>query len=196
MPAPCSRTTSGRSRVSGFPPVPASGVYGLTMAINLGGMFLSGYLTDRVNRPLLLGTIYIVRSVSFIVLMFVGTSYEMLLLFAVIYGVFDYSTVPPTASLVASHLGLRIMGLAMGLIVWCMAWAGRRVPTTGGLYAYVGVALGPYAGFLSGVLLWMTGTFAFAAVATIFTAASPTFRLIRKGVRKTSPSNRRTQRQI
>lgn len=100
----------------GFPPVPASGVYGLTMAINLGGMFLSGYLTDRVNRPLLLGTIYIVRSVSFIVLMFVGTSYEMLLLFAVIYGVFDYSTVPPTASLVASHLGLRIMGLAMGLI--------------------------------------------------------------------------------
>ncbi|MBM3520922.1 MAG: MFS transporter [Alphaproteobacteria bacterium] len=100
----------------GFPPVPASGVYGLTMAINLGGMFLSGYLTDRVNRPLLLGTIYIVRSFSFIVLMYVGTSYEMLLLFAVVYGVFDYSTVPPTASLAASHLGLKIMGLAMGLI--------------------------------------------------------------------------------
>jgi MFS family permease len=100
----------------GFPPVPASGVYGLTMAINLGGMFLSGWLTDRVNRPMLLGTIYIVRSLSFIVLMMVGTSYEMLVLFAVIYGIFDYSTVPPTASLAASHLGLRIMGLAMGLI--------------------------------------------------------------------------------
>ena len=100
----------------GFPPVPASGVYGLTMAINLGGMFLSGYLTDRINRPLLLGTIYLVRSLSFIVLMFVGTSYEMMLLFAIIYGIFDYSTVPPTASLVASHLGLKIMGLAMGLI--------------------------------------------------------------------------------
>jgi MFS family permease len=100
----------------GFPPVPASGIYGLTMAINLGGMFLSGYLTDRVNRPLLLGSIYLVRSLSFLILMFVGTSYEMMLLFAVIYGIFDYSTVPPTASLVASHLGLRIMGLAMGLI--------------------------------------------------------------------------------
>jgi len=100
----------------GFPPVPASGIYGLTMAINLGGMFLSGYLTDRVNRPLLLGGIYIMRSLSFIVLMFVGASYEMMLLFAVVYGIFDYSTVPPTASLVASHLGLRIMGLAMGLI--------------------------------------------------------------------------------
>jgi hypothetical protein len=40
----------------------------------------------------------------------------MMMLLAVIYGIFDYSTVPPTASLVASQiLGLRIMGLAMGL---------------------------------------------------------------------------------
>jgi MFS family permease len=100
----------------GFPPVPASGVYGAVMAINLGGMFLSGWLTDRVNRPLLLGSIYIVRSFSFLVLMNVGVSYEMLFLFAIIYGIFDYSTVPPTASLAASHLGLNIMGLAMGLI--------------------------------------------------------------------------------
>ncbi len=100
----------------GFPPVPASGIYGLTAAINFGGMFLSGYLTDRVNRPLLLGSIYLVRSLSFIVLMNVGTSYEMMILFAVVYGIFDYSTVPPTASLAASHLGLKIMGLAMGLI--------------------------------------------------------------------------------
>jgi MFS family permease len=100
----------------GFPPVPASGVYGGVMAINLGGMFLSGWLTDKVNRPLLLGSIYIVRSFSFLILMNVGTSYEMLFVFAVIYGIFDYSTVPPTASLAASHLGLKIMGLAMGLI--------------------------------------------------------------------------------
>ncbi|MGH8431117.1 MAG: MFS transporter, partial [Solimonas sp.] len=100
----------------GFPPVPASGVYGGIMAINLAGMFLSGWLTDKVNRPLLLGSIYIVRSFSFLVLMHVGTSYEMLFVFAVIYGIFDYSTVPPTASLAASHLGLKIMGLAMGLI--------------------------------------------------------------------------------
>jgi MFS family permease len=116
----------------GFPPVPASGIYGLTMAINLGGMFLSGYLTDRVNRPLLLGSIYIVRAFSFIVLMFVGTSYEMMVLFAVIYGIFDYSTVPPTASLVASHLGLRIMGLAMGLIFGGHALGGALGAFMGG----------------------------------------------------------------
>ena len=117
----------------GLPPVPASGIYGLIMAINLGGMFLSGWLTDRVNRPLLLGTIYIVRSFSFLVLMQVGTSYEMLLLFAVIYGIFDYSTVPPTASLVASHLGLKIMGLAMGLISGGHALGGALGAFTGRL---------------------------------------------------------------
>ena len=100
----------------GFPPVPASGIYGLIAAINFCGMFLSGYLTDRMNRPLLLGSIYLVRALSFIVLMNVGTSYEMMFVFAVMFGLFDYSTVPPTASLAASHLGLKIMGLAMGLI--------------------------------------------------------------------------------
>jgi predicted MFS family arabinose efflux permease len=116
----------------GFPPVPASGIYGLTMAINLGGMLLSGYLTDRVNRPLLLGSIYLVRSLSFIVLMFVGTSYEMMFLFAVIYGIFDYSTVPPTASLVASHLGLKTMGLAMGMITGGHALGGALGAFLGG----------------------------------------------------------------
>jgi MFS family permease len=100
----------------GFRPVPASGIYGFIMAVNFGGMFLIGWLTDRMNRPLLLGSIYLVRALSFVVLMFVGTSYEMMLLFAVIFGIVDYSTLPPTASLVASHLGVRVMGLALGII--------------------------------------------------------------------------------
>ena len=39
-------------------------------------------MTD--DWPLLLGTIHIVRSLSFIVLMFAGTGYEMMLLFAII----------------------------------------------------------------------------------------------------------------
>ena len=35
---------------------------------------------------------------------------------AVIFGLVDYSTVPVTASLVASHIGLKVMGLTMGLL--------------------------------------------------------------------------------
>jgi APA family basic amino acid/polyamine antiporter len=55
--------------------------------------------------------------------------------------------------------------------VLCIADAGSRVSLTGGPYAYVGAALGPYAAFLSGVMLWMLGLFATAAVATVFAAS-------------------------
>lgn len=64
-----------------------------------------------------------------------------------------------------------ICAIAMGLIVICIADAGRRVPLTGGPYAYIATAFGGYAGFLSGVLLWMLGTFAAAAVGTVFASS-------------------------
>ncbi len=59
----------------------------------------------------------------------------------------------------------------MALIVLCIADAGSRVSLTGGPYAYIGVALGPYAAFLAGVMLWMLGLFATAAVSTVFAAS-------------------------
>ena len=68
----------------------------------------------------------------------------------------------------ASPLAFVVCALAMTLIVLCFAEAGSRVSLTGGPYAYVEVALGPFVGFLCGVLLWLTGIFATAAVATVF----------------------------
>lgn len=100
----------------GFGPVPSAAAYGVLSAVNLLGMIGAGWLTDRVNRVVLLGSIYILRGLTFFVLMNVGASYEMLVVFAVLFGAVDYATVPVTASLVASHIGLRVMGLAMGLI--------------------------------------------------------------------------------
>lgn len=122
----CGITTSGvieghlipYSEFCGFTVAGSSDAFGLLMAFNLGGMVLAGWLSDRMNRPLLLGAIYVVRGFSFILLMMLvqNPSYELLITFAVIFGVFDYSTVPVTASLAASHLGLKIMGLSMGLL--------------------------------------------------------------------------------
>jgi basic amino acid/polyamine antiporter, APA family len=63
-----------------------------------------------------------------------------------------------------------LCALMMGLIVLCMAEAGSRVSLTGGLYAYVEVAFGPFVGFLAGFLLWMVLTFAMAAVGTLLMA--------------------------
>ncbi|HUQ88748.1 MAG TPA: amino acid permease [Vicinamibacterales bacterium] len=71
----------------------------------------------------------------------------------------------------AAPLAYIICAIAMGLIVMCIAEAGKRVTLTGGPYAYVEATFGPYAGFLSGVLLWMLGTLATAAVSTIFASS-------------------------
>lgn len=100
----------------GFGPVPSAAAYGLLSAVNMLGMIGAGWLTDRMNRVVLLGSIYILRGLTFLILMNVGASYEMLVVFAALFGTVDYATVPVTASLVASHIGLRVMGLAMGLI--------------------------------------------------------------------------------
>lgn len=120
----CGYTTSGviethflpYASFCGFGPVSSATAYGLLSAINLVGMILVGWLTDRVNRPLLLGGIYLVRGLTFVLLVQVGTDLQTLFIFAIIFGLVDYSTSPVTASLVASHIGVRVMGLAFGLI--------------------------------------------------------------------------------
>ena len=70
----------------------------------------------------------------------------------------------------AAPIAYLTCAVAMGLIVWCIAEAGKRVSSTGGPAAYVAVALGGYPGFLAGILLWMLGTFATAAVSTVIAA--------------------------
>jgi APA family basic amino acid/polyamine antiporter len=71
----------------------------------------------------------------------------------------------------AAPIAYLVCAIAMGLIVMCIADAGKRVSLTGGPYAYLETAFGPYAGFLSGLLLWLLGTFATAAVGTVFSAS-------------------------
>ena len=68
----------------------------------------------------------------------------------------------------AAPVAYVVCAIAMGLIVLCFAEAGSRVSLTGGPYAYVELAFGPYVGFLTGVLLWLLGTTAVAAVSTVF----------------------------
>ena len=59
----------------------------------------------------------------------------------------------------------------MALVVLCFADAGSRVSMTGGPYAYVETAFGPFVGFLSGMLLWVGMTLALAAVSSFFADA-------------------------
>ena len=68
----------------------------------------------------------------------------------------------------AAPMAYVVCALAMTFVVLCFAEAGSRVALTGGPYAYVERAFGGFAGFAVGWLLWLTGTIATAAVATIF----------------------------
>jgi amino acid transporter len=68
----------------------------------------------------------------------------------------------------AAPIAYVVCAIAMGLIALCFAEAGSRVAMTGGPYAYVELAFGPYIGFLTGVLTWLLGTTAVAAVSTVF----------------------------
>jgi APA family basic amino acid/polyamine antiporter len=68
----------------------------------------------------------------------------------------------------AAPLAYIACALLMALIVWCFAAAGSRVALTGGLYAYVEVAFGGFAGFLCGTLYWVASLATVASVAAAF----------------------------
>lgn len=64
-----------------------------------------------------------------------------------------------------------VCAVVMALIVTCFAMAGSRVALTGGLYAYVEVAFGPFAGFLTGILLWLSCILGSAGVVSALAAS-------------------------
>jgi APA family basic amino acid/polyamine antiporter len=68
----------------------------------------------------------------------------------------------------AAILAYVICAVAVGLVALCFAESGSRVSLTGGTYAYVETAFGPYCGVLIGATLFVSQIVASAAVATIF----------------------------
>lgn len=138
----------------GFPPLPSATAYGLLSLVNLVGMIGAGWLTDRINRPLLLAAIYFLRAMTFVILLNLpGAPVEMLFVFAALFGAVDYATVPVTASLAASHVGVRVMGLTMGMIS-----AGHAI----------GGAIGAYAG---GFIFDLTGGYDLLWMSSLWLAA-------------------------
>lgn len=67
----------------------------------------------------------------------------------------------------AAPLAYVACAIIIGLVVLCFAEAGSRVSATGGPYAYVEAALGPFVGFVAGCLVLATGTSAAGAVASV-----------------------------
>ena len=100
----------------GFALVDGTAAHGVHGVGNMLGLILFGWLTDRVHRARLLAAMFAARALLFVVLLGVAGNIELLFFFALAFGILNFSTLPPIASLVASHIGVRVMGLTMGLL--------------------------------------------------------------------------------
>ena len=83
-------------------------------------------------------------------------------------GIFVLPAVATAGLGAAAPLAYIVCAVLMALIVCCFAAAGSRVSLTGGVYAYVATAFGPFVGFLAGVLYFLMATFAVASVSSAF----------------------------
>ncbi len=136
----CGFTTAGVVKVHlipyaktcGFDLTTGAEAMGILAGFDMVGMIFSGYLTDRMHRPALLGGIYFFRALTFIMLFFITDNAVLLFAFAVLFGTLDFATVPPTAGLIASHIGVNIMGLTMGIMFLGHSLGGAMGSVAGG----------------------------------------------------------------
>lgn len=83
-------------------------------------------------------------------------------------GIFALPAVVAASLGPAAVLAYLVCTLVMALMVACFAEAGSRISVTGGPYAYVDAAFGPYPGFLAGALFLTSDIASTAAVAALF----------------------------
>ncbi len=130
----CGFTTAGvievhllpYAEICGFATFEGAAAYGIHGAFNMLGVILFGFLADRMHRPRLLAGLYFARVVLFFVLMNVAGNLPLLFFFAAAYGLTSFATLPVIASIVASRVGVGIMGLAMG-IIFAGHWLGAAI---------------------------------------------------------------------
>jgi sugar phosphate permease len=122
------------------PTVTAAAAFGVLSLVNMVFTTLSGAASDRLGYTRLLGWIYAGRAATLVFLVFARDP-ASLFVFAVAYGVVDFSTVAPTTALSTVLFGRRSAGTVFGLV---------------SLSHQLGSALGSYAG---GVVHDLTGSY-------------------------------------
>jgi MFS family permease len=135
----------------GFTEIQASVALGVMGAMNVVGTIASGWICDRFGRCGPLATFYAVRGVSLLLLPYVWTV-PALHLWAVIFGLNYFSTVPPTTTLTVNIFGRHSVGELSGWIFFAHQ---------------VGAALGAA---LAGWVFEATGTYTTAFVSAAVVA--------------------------
>jgi len=135
--------------------VTAATAFGVLSLVNMVFTTLSGAVSDRLGYTRILGWIYAGRAVTLVFLVFARDPVS-LFIFAVAFGIVDFSTVAPTTALSTTLFGRRSAGTVYGLV---------------SLSHQMGSALGSYAG---GLVHDLTGSYTgfFVAGAALSGAAA------------------------
>lgn len=134
--------------------VTAATAFGVLSLVNMVFTTLAGAVSDRVGHKWLLGWIYAGRALTLVFLIFARDAVS-LFVFAVAFGIVDFSTTAPTTALSTTLFGRRSAGTVVGLVA---------------LSHQIGSALGALAG---GVIHDLTGSYAgFFLAGAILSAAA------------------------
>lgn len=136
----------------GISEVAAASMLALIGIFDLIGTTVSGWLSDRVDNRWLLCCYYGLRGLSLLLLPYaLGSSYFVLLVFIVFYGLDWVATVPPTARLAADIFGKQQVGIVYG---WIFAAHQLGAATATYMAGMLRTALGNYQlSFISSGLL-------------------------------------------
>jgi len=99
----------------GIPQIAAASILGVMGGLNIVGTIFSGWMIDRVQPQRWLALVYALRGVSLLVLPFVQ-DISGFFVFAVIYGLDWFATVPPSMAITADTFGRQNVGKVYGWI--------------------------------------------------------------------------------
>lgn len=154
----------------GFTLIEGSAAYGFHGLGNLAGVVLFSWMADHVHRSRLLASMFFLRALTFVLLLFIEADIGLMFIFAVIFGTLNFATFPVIANIVATHLGVRILGLTLGLLFGGHSLGAAVGVSTGG-WMFDLTAKYSWIWLLSIVLAALAGVFAILVKETRPTAA-------------------------
>ena len=94
----------------------AAAILSLIGLFNIFGSLLSGYLSTKMSKKIILSAIYFLRGLSIIFFIFLPASVVTAFIFGASFGFLWLSTVPATSGIVAHLFGTKYLGLLYGIV--------------------------------------------------------------------------------
>ena len=94
----------------------AAAILSLIGLFNIFGSLLSGYLSTKISKKIILSIIYALRGISIILFIFLPASNFNAFIFGASFGFLWLSTVPATSGIVAHMFGTKFLGLLYGIV--------------------------------------------------------------------------------